>query len=67
MSAARHRDVTVTQAMARCVIGEPSYFPSKVRTSCHIVRVLALMKHPLHGAEAKSSVAVLGTRAVTSR
>jgi hypothetical protein len=49
--------------MARCVIGEPSYFPTKVRATAHIVRVLALMKHPLHGAEGKSSVAVLGTRA----
>lgn len=31
-------------ASARCVIGDPSYFPAKVRTACHVVRVIALMK-----------------------
>lgn len=32
------------KAMARCVIGDPSYFPAKVKASYHIVRVIAIMK-----------------------
>ncbi|KAJ1622556.1 GDP dissociation inhibitor [Pavlovales sp. CCMP2436] len=47
------------KAFARCVIGDPSYFPAKVKTSHHIVRVLALMKHPLHGTEDKGSCQVI--------
>jgi Rab GDP dissociation inhibitor len=38
------------KAYARCVIGDPSYFPAKVKTAQHVVRVIALMKYVALGA-----------------
>ncbi|KAG8459928.1 hypothetical protein KFE25_010977 [Diacronema lutheri] len=47
------------RAIARCVIGDPSYFPAKVKAVQHVVRVIALMKHALHGTEDRASCQVV--------
>jgi len=36
-------------AKAKCVIGDPSYFADKVKTTARVVRAMAILDHPLPG------------------
>jgi len=47
------------EAKARCIIGDPTYFPSAVKTVAHTVRVTAIMRHPIEGCGEKSSCHVI--------
>lgn len=46
-------------AKAKLVIGDPSYFPTKVKTTAKVVRVIAILQHTLPGTQDADSCQII--------
>ena len=42
-------DKTSFETKTKMIIGDPSYFPDKVRVVGHVLRAICILKHPLQG------------------
>lgn len=46
-------------AKCKMVIGDPSYFPDKVRKNGQVIRVICILEHPLDGTDSATSAQII--------
>lgn len=52
---------------AKMVVGDPSYFPGKVEKTGQVVRVMAIMSHPIEGSNESGSCQVIFPQGAVNR